>query len=81
MRVIYEKLLRVKDAAPLRLESLALAGDHHNGGRTGCVLVFSQGTVVYKPRSVEGEQAYCNIVRQLAECSAPVMRAARVRCR
>ena len=72
------KLLRVKDAAPLRLESLALAGDHHNGGRTGCVLVFSQGTVVYKPRSVEGEQAYCNIVRQLAECSAPVMRAARV---
>lgn len=72
------KLLGVTDIDPLKLESLILAGDHHNGGRTGCVLVFRQGTVVYKPRSVEGEQAYYNIVRQLADHDAPAMRAARV---
>ena len=65
------KLLSATDADPLKLESLVLAGDHHNGGRTGCMLVFQQGTVVYKPRSVEGEQAYYNI-------GAPAMRAARV---
>ena len=72
------KLLDITDAAPLKLESLVLAGDHHNGGRTGCVLVFRQGTVVYKPRSVEGEQAYYNIIQKLAAHGAPAMRAARV---
>lgn len=72
------KLLGVTDADPLTLESLALSGDHHNGGRTGCVLMFRQGTVVYKPRSVEGERAYYNIVRILAKCGAPVVNAARV---
>ena len=72
------KLLGVTDADPLNLESLVLAGDRHNGGRTGCMLMFRQGTVVYKPRSVEGERAYYNIVQKLAEYSAPAMRAARV---
>ena len=72
------KLLGVTDDDPLKLESLVLAGDHHNGGRTGCVLVFQQGTVVYKPRSIEGEQAYYNIIQKLAEYGAPAMRAARV---
>ena len=72
------KLLGVTDADPLKLESLVLAGDHHNGGRTGCMLVFQQGTVVYKPRSVEGEQAYYNIIQKLAAHGAPAMRAARV---
>ena len=72
------KLLSATDADPLKLESLVLAGDHHNGGRTGCMLVFQQGTVVYKPRSVEGEQAYYNIVQKLAAHGAPAMRAARV---
>ncbi len=72
------KLLGVTDADSLKLESLVLAGDHHNGGRTGCMLVFQQGTVVYKPRSVEGEQAYYNIIQKLAAHGAPAMRAARV---
>ena len=72
------KLLDIKDAESLKLESLALAGDHHNGGRTGCMLVFQQGTVVYKPRSIEGEQAYYNIIQKLAAHGAPAMRAARV---
>ena len=72
------KLLGVTDDDPLKLESLVLAGDHHNGGRTGCILVFQQGIVVYKPRSVEGEQAYYNIIQKLAAHGAPDMRAARV---
>ena len=71
-------LLGIQDTGPLELTSLLLAGDHHNGGRTGCVLVFQQGTVVYKPRSVEGEQAYYNIIQKLAEYGAPAMHAARV---
>lgn len=71
-------LLDLKDAEPLELKSLVLAGDHHNGGRTGCVLVFTQGTVVYKPRSIEGEQAYYSIIQKLAEHGAPAMRAAQV---
>ena len=72
------KLLGVTDADSLKLESLVLAGDHHNGGRTGCVLMFRQGPVVYKPRSVEGERAYYNIIQKLAAHGAPAMRAARV---
>ena len=62
----------------LLLESMYFVGDRHNGGRTGCVLMFRQGTVMYKSRSIGGEQAYYNIIQKLTECGAPVMRAARV---
>ncbi|QXW92619.1 DUF4135 domain-containing protein [Rothia aeria] len=37
------ELLGAQNAEPLTLESLTMAGDYHNGGRTGCLLVFSQG--------------------------------------
>nr|WP_306467999.1 type 2 lanthipeptide synthetase LanM [Rothia aeria] len=72
------ELLGAQNAEPLTLESLTMAGDYHNGGRTGCLLVFSQGTVAYKPRSVDGERAFYRIVQKLAEQGAPRMRAARV---
>ena len=64
--------------ASLLLESMYFVGDRHNGGRTGCVLMFRQGTVMYKSRSIGGERAYYNIIQKLTECGAPVMRAARV---
>ena len=72
------ELLGAQNAESLTLESLTMAGDYHNGGRTGCLLVFSQGTVAYKPRSVDGERAFYRIVQKLAEQGAPRMRAARV---
>lgn len=65
------ELLGAQNAEPLTLESLTMAGDYHNGGRTGCLLVFSQGTVAYKPRSVDGERAFYRIVQKLAEQGAP----------
>jgi len=73
------ELLNVKnDSSPLGLESISLAGDPHNGGRVGCLFVFCQGKVAYKPRSVEGEWVFWKIVQDLAAQGAPSMRAARV---
>ena len=71
-------LLGVEGADILKLEYLTLAGDQHNGGRTGCIITFRQGKVVYKPRSVEGEYAYYNIVHKLIEYGVSHLCAAQV---
>ena len=48
------ELLNTTDAAPLQLESFGLPRTRYGGGRAGCLLKFTQGTVVYKSRNVEG---------------------------
>ena len=72
------ELLNTTDAAPLQLESFGLPRTRYGGGRAGCLLKFTQGTVVYKSRNVEGERAFWQIVQDLTQQGAPAMRAARV---
>ena len=71
-------LLSGEDAGNLYLTSLDFSGDYHNSGRTGCILKFSQGKIVYKPRSIDGERAFYEMVEDLLKENSPKVSAARV---
>ena len=56
--------------------------DPHNEGRTVMRVQFQAGSIIYKPRSGDGEQEWFNLVRYLNAVSfRPKLAAARILCR
>lgn len=72
------RLLLGGDTRPLEIKSLRFAGDHHHGGRATCLIFFIQGTVVYKPRTVDGEWAFDRIIKSLGSSGIPSIQTAAV---
>lgn len=72
-------LERFLGAAPGRVASLTLAGDTHAGGRSVSVVEFETGQrVVYKPRPVDAEAAYADLVEHWNSRVGSRLQAARV---